>query len=91
VNIYNASSTDIEIRTTIFQGNQPIIEAPAQSISMKPPTADQNMIPVIGALTFNGLAPGSYTLQVAVTERHGNTTVTQRIPFWIQQNRADSR
>jgi VWFA-related protein len=83
-NAYNASVPDVEIQTTIFQGNQPMIEGPPQTIPVKAGTTDQNLTPVIGALTFNRLAPGSYTLQVAVRDRYANTTVTRRIPFWIQ-------
>jgi VWFA-related protein len=84
VNVYDASSPDIEIRTTVFQGNQPVIEAPAQSISVAPATTNRNLTPVTGTLSFDGVAPGSYILQVAATDRQNNTTVIQRIPFWIR-------
>ncbi len=82
-NVYGAPGPDIEIHTTVFQGNQPVIEAPAQSISVAPATANQNLTPVTGTLAFTGVAPGSYILQVAATDRQTNTTVIQRIPFWI--------
>ena len=82
-NVYGASGPEIEIRTTVFQGNQPVIEPPAQLISVAPATANRNSTPVTGTLAFTGVAPGSYILQVAATDRQTHTTVSQRIPFWI--------
>ncbi len=82
-NVYDASGPDIEIRTTVFQGNQPVMEPPAQSIAVARDTADRNLTPVTGTLTFQGVAPGSYVLQVEAKDRQTNTTVSQRIPFWI--------
>jgi len=82
-NVYDAVGPEVEIRTVIYQGNQPVMETPVRVIRAAPQTGSQNLTPVTGTLTFQGVAPGSYVLQVEATDKQTDTIVSQRIPFWI--------
>ncbi len=82
--VSGVSGPDIQIQVTIFQGNQPITETPAQVMAIKSAGPNPKAVPVTGTLAFNGLAAGPYILQVSVRDAQGSTTVSQRIPFRIK-------
>jgi len=83
VNVHDAAGPDLLIRTTIFQGNQPMIQSPAQSVAASPGNVEQLLIPVAGMLTFRDLAPGSYTLEIEIADPASKTKVSERIPFEV--------
>jgi hypothetical protein len=91
VNVHDAAGPDLLLRTTVFQGNQPVIQSPGQSIAASPGNVEQRLMPVTGMLTFRDLAPGSYTLEIEITDPASATKVTERIPFEIARTGTPTR
>ena len=91
VNVHDAAGPDLLIRTAIFQGNQPIIQTPPETITASPANIEQHIFPVAGGLSFRDLAPGAYTFEVGITDLFANTQIIERIPFTVEQNKSSSR
>jgi VWFA-related protein len=91
VNVHDAVGPDLLIQTTIFQGNQPIIQTPPQEITASPGNIEQNIFPVVGGLSFRDLAAGTYTLEVVITDSLPNIKLMERVPFIVEQNKSSSR
>jgi VWFA-related protein len=85
INLNNATGTNLQIRTAIFQGNQPIAQTPPQAITASPTNNDQQTLPLSGRLSLGDLAPGSYTFEVAITDSHTNTQFIERIAFAVEK------
>jgi hypothetical protein len=87
VNVHDAAGADLLIQTAIFQGNQPVAQTPPQPIAASPANIEQHIFPVSGSLSLRDLAPGTYTLQVSITDLHANTQLVERVPFAVEQRK----
>ena len=85
INVHDAAGPDLLIGTAIFQGNQPIVQTPPQKITASPAYVEQHFFPVAGGLSFRDLAPGTYTLEVAITDSLANTKLIERVPFAVEK------
>jgi VWFA-related protein len=85
--VYNASrkagAPDVWIDATVIRGNERIMVVATNRI---PPdlSKDQWRLPYWSELALSQLAPGSYTLQVAATDRSSGTSTLQRITFSVE-------
>jgi len=83
VNVHDAAGPDLHVQASIFQGNQPMIQAASLSITASPANVEQHLVPIVGKLSFQDYAPGFYTLEIAITDRHSGVRLTERIPFEV--------
>lgn len=85
--VYNASRTagapDVWIEANVLRGNQRIMIVAPNKV---PPdlSKDQWRLPYWSELALSQLAPGSYTLQVAATDRSNGTSTLQRTTFSVE-------
>lgn len=83
VQIFNPSDTPVLLRSTIYRGNQALIQSPQQKLNQESPAKTGPQF--TGAyLPIDGLTPGSYVLEISADSGAGKETVTRRLPFWIQ-------
>lgn len=83
VQIYNPATLPILFQARAYRANRAV----AQSM----PQAMQAGIDAItwprfvgGDIPLEGLGPGSYVLEVSVTDKAGKAAASQRTPFWIR-------
>ena len=86
LNVYDPAERDLLVQARIYSGNQPVVQPAPQPIAGSDPNMNQHLIPVVGGLNFDDLAPGDYILEIAVTEPLSNTKVVERVRFVIEQN-----
>jgi VWFA-related protein len=83
VQIISPSSTSVFMETKIYRGNQMVKSTNPQSVTIPYP---ENPAPLFigGEVPIEGLAAGSYKLEITASDPVRKTTAMQRIAFWIQ-------
>lgn len=87
VNVHDAAGPDLQISTAMFQGNQPIVQTPPQTITASPGHPEQHVFSVSGSLSLRDLKPGACILEVTITDSHTNTQLMNRVPFVVEQQK----
>ena len=78
----SASSSQVVGEARILKNNKPVVSSPPYSISASGTNSDH--LTYLSELPLKGLTPGSYTLEVTVTEGATNSKATQEINFTIR-------
>jgi VWFA-related protein len=82
VQIYNAASPSIALQTRIYQGNQVVIQSDPRPVSVDAAMAEGPFF-VNSDFSLEGLAPGSYVLEIIATESSAHAIAKQLVPFRI--------
>jgi VWFA-related protein len=82
VQIYNAASSSITLQTRVYRGNQVVIQSDARPVIADAAMAEEPLF-VNGDLSLEGLAPGSYMLEIIAAESSAHAIAKQLVPFRI--------
>jgi VWFA-related protein len=82
VQIYNAASASITMQSRIYRGNQVVIQSEARPVPVDAAIADRPLF-VNGEMSLEGLAPGTYALEVIATESTAHATAKQVVAFQV--------
>ena len=82
--IYHAAGPEVQVQTKIYRGNQIAVQPSPKTLKAEEGGGNAEPISYSEELALEGLAPGSYTLEVTVTDRSTNAVARQQVAFQIQ-------
>jgi len=82
VQIFNPADFPLLFQTRIYRGNQVVRQSDPREVPAQDPAYTGPAF-LGGELKIEGLAAGSYVLEVVTTDPSGQVTASQRVPFWI--------
>jgi VWFA-related protein len=83
VQIFNAPETPLMLQAKIYQGNQVVLQTTPQSVR-QPGSANTGPNFLDSELPLQGLAPGTYVLEVTIKNPATDTSSKQQVGFWIR-------
>ena len=83
VQVFNPADLPIQCRAAIYLGNQIVLQSPSRAMQAADPAVTEPTL-LADIIPLEGLAAGSYVLEVSAMDTAGKVIVTQQVAFWIQ-------
>ena len=83
VQVFNPADVPLLCQAKIYLGNQIVLQSLSQPVQATDPAVTGPAF-LAGAILLEGLAAGSYVLEVAAIDPADKVAATQRVGFWIQ-------